>query len=869
MDKGYTLQVIANENTFELSQIAANKKISQDDQMIIHDLWDDYTNNPYKTIYELGFIKKYKWFTPSLEYLIEIVSMFINEIRQTPQLEELKGCLDIELDDLVIDQLILRKPYMLGDHYIDETYLRHFFNIIINQYNLETKDYDKPLDDYFNERLHKEPVGRVFFHLVENANGQLPFAFLATYSQILDNHKIKQIPLIKALDQYRDDNETLVKLLSTVDKASKQSAFINDLIQSGELMHPLAFTAKEAYTFLKEIPIYEECGIVCRIPRWFKQKSSSLSVNVTVGEKAKSFVGMDSLISFDVNITVNGEILTQDELQQIIQENDGLMMIKGKWVEINHEELQKILDKYQEIQDELADGLTLKDALNMQLQQSSDNSYVSFTNGQWLQDTFKELYHPTINPDIDEHVNATLREYQKIGVSWLSYMQSLGFGACLADDMGLGKTLQVLAMLSQDCSKDKRTLLIVPASLLSNWENEIKKFVPQLSYKILHPSNKKKDLDIEGYQLIITTYSMVSKYDVLTQNKWDIEILDEAQNIKNPRTKQTKAVKNINSSFKLALTGTPIENNLMDLWSLFDYLNSGLLGNEKEFKTFVKNINKNNGGYQKLRNMTQPFILRRLKTDKNIISDLPDKIEMKTYTQLSKKQLALYQDLVDDLKDKLIESEGINRKGLVLASLLKFKQICNHPDEYLGQNVFDEKESGKFLRLKEICEEIYEKHERVLVFTQFKEMVQPLSDYLETIFHTPGVTLDGSTTIKKRQEAVDKFQSDQYVPYMVLSIKAGGVGLNLTKASHVIHFDRWWNPAVENQATDRAFRIGQTKNVVVHKFITEGTIEEKIDALIESKIQLSDDIIAEQQETWITEMSNEELLDLFNLEGGF
>ncbi|MCD7893477.1 MAG: DEAD/DEAH box helicase [Erysipelotrichaceae bacterium] len=869
MDKGYTLQVIANEDTFELSQIASTKKISQDDQMIINDIWQDYITNPNKTIYELGFIKKYKWFTPSLEYLIEIVSMFINEIRQTPQLEELKRCLDIELDDLIIDQLILRKPFMLGDQYIDEKYLRSFFDTIINQYNLETKDYDQSIDDYFNERLHKEPVGRVFFHLVENANGKLPFAFLATYSQILDNHKIKQIPLIKALDEYRNDNETLVKLLSTVDKASKQSQLINDLIQSGELMHPLAFDTKDAYTFLQEIPIYEDCGIVCRVPRWFKQKSSSLSVNVTVGEKAKSFVGMDSLISFDVNIAVDGEVLTQEELQQIIQENDGLMMIKGKWVEINHEELQKILDKYQEIQDDLMNGLTLKEALNMQLQQASDNSYVSFTNGQWLQDTFKELYQPTINPDINVHVEATLREYQKTGVSWLSYMQNLGFGACLADDMGLGKTLQVLAMLSQDCNKDKKTLLIVPASLLNNWENEIKKFVPQLSYKILHPSNKKKDLDIEGYQLIITTYSMVSKYEVLNQNKWDIEILDEAQNIKNPRTKQTKAVKNINSSFKLALTGTPIENNLMDLWSLFDYLNSGLLGNEKEFKSFVKNISKDNGGYQKLRNMTQPFILRRLKTDKSIISDLPDKIEMKTYTQLSKKQLALYKDLVNDLKDKLIESEGISRKGLVLASLLKFKQICNHPDEYLGQNVFDEKESGKFLRLKEICEEIYEKHERVLVFTQFKEMVQPLSDYLESIFHVQGVTLDGSTTIKKRQEAVDKFQSEQYVPYMVLSIKAGGVGLNLTKASHVIHFDRWWNPAVENQATDRAFRIGQTKNVVVHKFITEGTIEEKIDALIESKMQLSDDIIADKQETWITEMSNEELLDLFNLEGGF
>lgn len=678
-----------------------------------------------------------------------------------------------------------------------------------------------------------------------------------------------------ALQEYRQDTNTLVHLLSTVDKAGTQSAFIKELCNSGELMHPLKFTVEEAYTFLKEIPIYEASGIVCRVPKWFKQRVSKIGINITSGEREPSFLGMDSLLDFHVQICVDGEVLSQSQLQQLASMEEGLAFIKGKWVEIKQGELDKILTVYEQVQEDLKDGLTLKEALRLQLQeqQKEEDAIISLQHGTWLKDIFARMSKPQIDKNIQVQVQASLRPYQHVGVHWLHDLQTLGFGACLADDMGLGKTLQVLAFLTMKQNIDKQTLLVVPASLLSNWEDEILRFTPQLTYVIAHSSNREAQLDetlLQHHQLIITTYSMCSRFAWMMEHHWDILILDEAQAIKNPNTKQTKTMKKINADFRIALSGTPIENRLMDLWSLFDFLNNGLLGTNKEFKEFVKDLQKeeNTQGYARLREMTAPFILRRLKTDKHVLSDLPDKIEMKTYAQLSKKQLALYHDLVDNLKEKLENSEGIQRKGLVLSSLMKFKQICNHPDEYLGGTNYDYKESGKFIRLQEICEEIYEKHERVLVFTQFKEMIEPLYHFLEGIFHTSGVTLHGSHSVKHRKEVVERFQSETYVPFMVVSIKAGGVGLNLTKASHVIHFDRWWNPAIENQATDRAFRIGQKKNVIVHKFICEGTIEEKIDAMIEQKKALSQDIIQDGKETWLTEMSNEELLHMFDLKGG-
>jgi non-specific serine/threonine protein kinase len=413
---------------------------------------------------------------------------------------------------------------------------------------------------------------------------------------------------------------------------------------------------------------------------------------------------------------------------------------------------------------------------------------------------------------------------------------------------------------------------VVPASLISNWENELTRFAPGLVFSIAHPAAppgrkiETKDHDsLTGIDLIITTYSLAQKYEWLHEREWNYIILDEAQAIKNPGTKQTRSIKKFRAQNRIAMTGTPVENRLSDLWSLFDFINPRLLGSAEDFRRFTKELHQSPDGYSKLRRIISPYILRRLKTDKAVISDLPEKIEMKTYASLSRKQLLLYKEMVRELKETIEQTEGMQRKGLVLSSLMKFKQLCNHPDQYLGTGGYDEEESGKFTRLRELCETIFQKREKVLVFTQFREITEPLKAFLDSIFGREGLVLHGGTAVAKRKDLIDTFQSATYVPFMVLSLKAGGLGLNLTAANHVIHFDRWWNPAVENQATDRAFRIGQKKSVVVHKFLTEGTIEEKIDRMIEGKIKLAQEVIQSGGEEWITEMNNDELIELFSL----
>ena len=438
--------------------------------------------------------------------------------------------------------------------------------------------------------------------------------------------------------------------------------------------------------------------------------------------------------------------------------------------------------------------------------------------------------------------------------------------------MGLGKTLQILTFLEKlrASNKDARVLLIVPASLLGNWEKETQKFTPKITYTILHGKTKaqlEQELSADNCFVYITTYGMATRTEMLTEKVWDCLILDEAQAIKNPATKQTRAIKKIRSRQRIAMTGTPIENDLTNLWSLFDFLNKGLLGTSSEFRDFSKKLSDDKQGYQKLKGIVSPFILRRVKTDKNVIADLPEKLEQTEYISLSKKQSVLYRKQVSELERILSDEQSkMQRRGAVLAAILKLKQICNHPDQFLGQTAFDPSESGKFAMLKEICETIYEKRERVLIFTQYREITEQLAQYLEKIFHRKGLIIHGGVPAKKRSKLVDEFNGENYVPFMVLSVKAGGTGLNLTAANHVIHFDRWWNPAVEDQATDRAFRIGQKNNVLVHKLVSKGTVEEKIDELIKSKRELSDNIIGSGGEKWITEMSDRELLKLLRLE---
>jgi SNF2 family DNA or RNA helicase len=370
-----------------------------------------------------------------------------------------------------------------------------------------------------------------------------------------------------------------------------------------------------------------------------------------------------------------------------------------------------------------------------------------------------------------------------------------------------------------------------------------------------------------GVDLVLTTYGMLMRNEWLHELPWRLIVLDEAQAIKNPASQQTRAVKKLNGQARIALTGTPLENSVGDLWSLFDFLCPGLLGSQKRFKTFIKNLEENESDrYAPLRNLVSPYIMRRMKSDKNIIADLPDKTEMKVYCGLAREQTALYARTVKEMEMALMDAEGIKRRGLVLAYLMRFKQICNHPGQVTGSGVYDQRASGKFERLREICEEIASRQEKVLIFTQFKEMTEPVAAFLEKVFGRSGLILHGGTAVKNRRSLIEMFEAFNGPPFFVLSLKAGGTGLNLTAASHVIHFDRWWNPAVENQATDRAYRIGQQKNVLVHKFVCRGTIEEKIDQLLDDKQQLATDILAAGAEKMLTEMDDRELINMVTLD---
>ena len=444
--------------------------------------------------------------------------------------------------------------------------------------------------------------------------------------------------------------------------------------------------------------------------------------------------------------------------------------------------------------------------------------------------------------------------------------------------MGLGKTIQVLALLAAlKKTGGKPSLLVLPASLLANWKAEMARFTPTLRGRFVHPSETPKEtLDrmardpgraLGDTDLVLTTYGMLARQPWLLDVEWRLVVLDEAQAIKNPAARQAKTVKRLKNDARIAMTGTPVENRLSDLWSLFDFLCPGLLGSQEKFKKFVKALeSREQNRYAPLRSLVQPYILRRLKTDKRVIADLPDKTEVRAYCGLSKRQAALYAKLVRELADALDGLDGIKRRGLVLAYLMRFKQLCNHPSQLLGDGQFDPQESGKFARLAEIGEEIASRQEKTLVFTQFREMAEPLSGFLSRIFRRAGLVLHGGTAVGRRKQLVDQFQRDDGPPYFVLSLKAGGTGLNLTAASHVIHFDRWWNPAVENQATDRAFRIGQRRNVLVHKFVCRGTVEEKIDSLIEDKTQLASDLLEGGAEKMLTEMTDAQLIQFVSLD---
>ena len=495
-------------------------------------------------------------------------------------------------------------------------------------------------------------------------------------------------------------------------------------------------------------------------------------------------------------------------------------------------------------------------------------------------DGFKEIVQSAraVAETIDiPNLRANLRPYQQKGVAWLAFLGKLGLGACLADDMGLGKTIQILALLLT-AQNGHPSLLIAPASLLANWQSEARKFAPTLHLLLLHGKSKaelslfEQPGSFEGYDLVLMSYSGIARNPWIGNHQWQWIIADEAQAIKNAQTNQSRAVRALHGRAHIALTGTPIENRLQDLWAIFDFLLPGLLGSAKSFQALVKQLNEHKDHYAPLKRLTQPYILRRMKTDKSIIDSLPDKTVVPLSCHLTKTQAAQYLAVTQRLKadlEKLRENPDeakTKRRVIVLQTIMLLKQICNHPDQASHGETYDPALSGKFTALKDVCETIAACQEKVLVFTQFREICEPLAQYLSTIFGHHGLVMHGGVPVAKRKDLVETFQDPDGPSFFVLSLKVGGTGLTLTEANHVIHFDRWWNPAVEDQASDRAFRIGQKKNVLVHTCITQGTLEERIDSLIAEKRDLAEEILGGRSEVNIPAMSDEQIVDLVRLD---
>lgn len=744
-------------------------------------------------------------------------------------------------------------------------------------------------------------VGRVTFHLAENkADSQRPFAFLATFTEKLSaTGQPQHLPLARALQLYtgQKDQTALQALLEPVRRAAEQSQLLREWLETKRLFQPMAMTPQEAYRVLRETALFQQCGIIMKLPDWWQAgKTTRPTVAVTIDAPKKTSLHAGTLLSFKIDQTLDGEPLTAAELEKLLSAETGLVSLRGRWVEVDGEKLHQVMAHWQRVQSAAGEGVIgFLDGMRLlagwgQAKTNAEGEVAEFVPewstviaGKQLAEVLAKLQNPTAEPP-PENLRATLRPYQRQGYAWLKFMTQMGLGACLADDMGLGKTVQVIALLLDrrraSHSAAPTSLLVVPASLIGNWKAEVAKFAPDLRLFIAHPSQtdrERLDLAVQhpsealrGYDVMLTTYTLLQRHDTWLSHPWDLVILDEAQAIKNSGSGAAKAVKALQAPARIALTGTPVENRPGDLWSLFDFLNPGLLGSSSAFADAVKRCAKSSEGYAPLRRLVKPYILRRMKTDRRIISDLPEKIELKAYCGLTKRQATIYAKLVDQLAKILNDKtqEPIKRQGLVLGFLMKFKQVCNHPSHWNGDGAWAAADSGKFTRLAEICTELAEKRERALIFTQFQETCDPIARFLSTVFGREGLILHGGTPVAKRASLVESFQSPGGPPFMVISVKAGGTGLNLTAASHVIHFDRWWNPAVENQATDRAFRIGQKRNVIVHKFNSQGTIEQRIDALIDDKMSLAHELVGDGQgiEKRLTEMSSEELLDFVRLD---
>jgi superfamily II DNA or RNA helicase len=858
-----------------------------------------FARGPGHALLDLGATELDAPLVAPLAYLRDIGRAFVTRLCAVPELEERRERVEIDCPPDERARLAVAVPPMDGGEYVDADWVAARWTDINRAFADEIRAHRGSVGEWLRARHPSwHTVGKVCLHLAENrGDEEHPFGFLATYAvRAGAGGKVQHRPLARALEESsaRGDRQGLLHLLVPLQRAAEQIPWLAELVDSGAIYEAMAWTPADAHRFLRAIPAFEAAGLVVRVPDWWKpRRPPRPEVTVRVGEKKPSAVGMEALLDFSVAVALGDDKLTAAEVRELLASSaGGLVRLRGHWVELDRERLGQVLAHWEGVRRQAEEGgLSFLEGMRLLAGAAptaddvaaplEDPGWSRVEAGSWLARTLEGLRGPAglaaADPGADLH--GTLRPYQKVGVSWLAFASSLRLGVCLADDMGLGKTIQVLGLLLLHKRRarggEPPHLLVAPASLLANWQAEIDRFAPSLSTIVAHPSVMPTrelaalgDADLKGTDLVITTYGTLARVEALRARPWSLAIVDEAQAIKNPGARQTRAVKALKAHARIALTGTPVENRLGDLWSIYDFLDPGLLGSAREFSAFAKQMaERREESYAPLRRLIQPYLLRRLKTDRSVVADLPDKTEVKAFCLLSPRQAALYQKTVDELEAALADlTQGIERRGLVLAYLMRFKQICNHPAHWLGQGAWDEAGSGKLARLREIVEAVAAKQEKVLVFTQFREATEPLAAFLTGVFGRPGLVLHGSTPVRARGGLVRRFQEDATLPFFVLSLKAGGSGLNLTAASHVVHFDRWWNPAVEDQATDRAYRIGQHRNVLVHKLVCRGTVEERIDRLIEDKQKMVRGVLTGGAETLLTEMSDDELMAMVALD---
>jgi len=665
-----------------------------------------------------------------------------------------------------------------------------------------------------------------------------------------------------------ENNRT--EILRNLDLLSKAFPALEDIIASSGKLIP-TFSAEEfAEVLLKILPVVKLHGIKVILPKALKElvrPQVSVSLSSSPASNGKSFMKLDDILDFQWKIALGDTVVDQDEFWDMVEGMSGIVKLKEQYVHLDQAQLKALVDNISK-QKDLSRHQLLQAAVSGEHQGAKIS--IDEKTQQLIDSLLKEK-----DIELPSDLRAELRPYQKRGYDWLYRNVQLGFGSIIADDMGLGKTLQVIAAIlklkKEGALKKQKALVVVPTTLLTNWQKEIEKFAPEITFSVFH--GPKRQLDMEQ-DVVITSYGIArSDSALLSKTTWKAVVIDEAQNIKNASTAQTKAIKKLKTGIRIAMSGTPVENRLSEYWSIFDFVNKGYLGTAKHFAGEFANPIEQMRNKEKLDlflKITSPFILRRLKSDKSIIKDLPDKIETDCFTSLSKEQTAIYTNVLNsimkEIEDASMDEDGgnIQRRGLVLKLIMSLKQICNHPSQFLKKEEFSPSLSGKAEHFIDLIDNIIESDEKVLVFTQFREMGEILQKMVKERFDTDAMFLHGGTSRKKRDEMVEAFQNNAHQKIFILSIKAAGTGLNLTAANHVIHYDLWWNPAVEAQATDRAYRIGQNKNVMVYRLITKGTFEEKINQMLTDKKELAE-LTVSSGEKWVGDLPTNDLKELFSL----